>query len=208
MAQNNNWLLTLEPIKCKKKKARPTFRPGGPLESNGTGVPSRQNGLSVVPEVKSNQAAEKVMATKTVGVTSFIDSEGVQSMPRGRRPKTVKTPGRLERCENIRQRILSLTSDLVEDGFGTVLLPPAPVKTICEPLLDPKTGGWIAHVEEPLGTYIQRVSVVDNCSQRPPFDHVEDPIYRRLIKDFIKGAAMPESKVAALSKGKSGRKAE
>jgi len=28
---------------------------------------------------------------------------------------------------------------------------------------------------------------------------VTDPIYRRLIRDFIDGAAMPESKIAALS---------
>lgn len=129
-------------------------------------------------------------------------------MPRGRRPKVVKAPNRVERCENIRQRILSLTNDLVEDGFGAVLIPKTPVKPISNPVQDPKTGGWIAHVEEPLGTYIQRVSVADNFSQRPPFDHVEDPIYRRLIRDFVEGAAMPESKVAALSRGKSGRRAE
>lgn len=40
---------------------------------------------------------------------------------------------------------------------------------------------------------------MDNFSQRPPFDHVNDPIYRRLIRDFIHpGAVMPEAKVAAL----------
>ena len=129
-------------------------------------------------------------------------------MARGRRAKVVKAPNRLDRCENIRQRILSLTSDLVDAGFGSVLAPPKPVKPISNPIQDPKTGGWIAHVEETLGTYIQRVSVSENFSQRPPFDHVEDPIYRRLIRDFLQGAAMPESKVAALSSGKSGRKAE
>jgi len=50
-----------------------------------------------------------------------------------------------------------------------------------------------------LGTYIQRVSIVGNFSQRPPFDHIIDPIYRRLIRDFIAGAVMPEVKVAVLS---------
>lgn len=147
------------------------------------------------------------MGTKSVYVVDD-DSQGVTLMPRGRRPKAIKAPNRFERCENIRQRILSLTSDLVENGFGAVLTPPTPVKPISNPVQDPKTGGWIAHVEEPLGTYIQRVSVADNFSQRPPFDHVEDPIYRRLIRDFLQGAAMPESKVAALSSGKSGRRAE
>ena len=50
-----------------------------------------------------------------------------------------------------------------------------------------------------LGTYIQRVSIVGNFSQRPPFDHIVAPIYRRLIRDFIAGAVMPEAKVAVLS---------
>jgi len=146
------------------------------------------------------------MATKSVYVLDEL--EGAKPVPRGRRPKATKAPNRLERCENIRQRILSLATDLVEAGFGSVLVPQKPVKTISNPVQDPKTGGWIAHVEEPLGTYIQRVSVADNFSQRPPFDHVEDPIYRRLIRDFLQKAAMPESKVAALSSGKSGRRAE
>src|SRR5262249_45517630 len=44
-------------------------------------------------------------------------------------------------------------------------------------------------------------------SQRPPFDHVTDPIYKRLIRDFIDGAVMPESKVAALARSKPDRKA-
>jgi hypothetical protein len=50
-----------------------------------------------------------------------------------------------------------------------------------------------------LGTYIQRVSIIGNFSQRPPFDHIVDPIYRRLIRDFLAGAVMPEAKVAVLS---------
>ena len=57
----------------------------------------------------------------------------------------------------------------------------------------------IGHVEEALGTYVQRVGIADNYQQRPPFDHMTDPIYRRLIRDFIDGATMPEAKVAALS---------
>ena len=32
------------------------------------------------------------------------------------------------------------------------------------------------------------------------FEHVADPIYRRLIRDFINGAVMPESKVAVLNR--------
>jgi hypothetical protein len=55
---------------------------------------------------------------------------------------------------------------------------------------------------------LQRVSVVDNFSQRPPFDHVKDPIYRRLIRDFILGAAMPEAKVAVLSRTAKDRRTE
>ena len=148
------------------------------------------------------------MKIDSADVITSIELSEVPAMPRGRRPKPLKPPNRLERCENMRQRILTLTDDLIADGFGSVLAPPATVKTISEPIHDPKTNGWIAHVEEPLGTYIQRVSVAENFSQRPPFDHVEDPIYRRLIRDFVQGAAMPESKVSALSKGKVSRKAE
>ena len=148
------------------------------------------------------------MSANFVDALTVKQINEVSVMPRGRRPKTVKAPNRLERCENIRQRILTLAADLVADGFGSLLPPPLPVGAISQPIHDPKTDGWIAHVEEALGTYIQRVSVAENFSQRPPFDHVEDPIYRRLIRDFLLGAAMPESKVAALSPGKGGRKAE
>ena len=79
--------------------------------------------------------------------------------------------------------------------------PPGPAELIAAPVKDPKTGGWVGHVEESLGRYILRVSVDQNFSQRPPFDHVTDPIYKRLIRDFIEGAVMPEAKVAALGRG-------
>lgn len=130
-------------------------------------------------------------------------------MVRGRRPKVaVKSVSRSDRSENVRKQLLSLSADLMDDGFAALLPPPQPIKTVSAPVHDPKTEGWIGHVEEPLGSYIQRVSVVDNFSQRPPFDHVNDPIYRRLIKDFLHGAAMPESKVACLSQGAKNGKAE
>lgn len=130
-------------------------------------------------------------------------------MPAGRRTKLVKPPSRVERSENLRQRIVGLTQDLIDGGFGAMLVPPGAIELLAEPVLDPKTGGWIGHVQEPLGAYVQRVSVTDNFSQRPPFDHVNDPIYRRLIRDFISpGATMPEAKVAALRPSGQSRKAE
>jgi len=138
-----------------------------------------------------------------------LSIEGATAMPRGRRPKIVsKAPSRLERSESVRKQVLSLADDLMDDGYGALLPPPDPIKTVAKPVHDPKTDGWIGHVQEPLGTYIQRVSVVDNFSQRPPFDHVTDPIYRRLIKDFLHRAEMPESKVACLSKNDKDAKAE
>jgi hypothetical protein len=149
---------------------------------------------------------EYIMATATQITENQLT--GGTTMPRGRRPKLAKAPNRLERSENLRQQILSLVTDLVDDGYGALLPPPDPIMSIAPPVQDPKTGGWIGHVEEPLGKYIQRVSVVDNFSQRPPFDHVNDPIYRRLIRDFLSGAAMPESKVAALSRNAKSGKAE
>ncbi len=130
------------------------------------------------------------------------------TMPRGRRASAVKvkTPTRLERMQKAQQQMIKLRDELVADGFGGALKPPGTLKVIAQPLHDPKTGGMVAHIEEPLAMYIQRVSVVDNFSQRPPFEHVADPIYRRLIRDFITGAVMPESKVAVLSRTAEGSK--
>jgi len=51
-----------------------------------------------------------------------------------------------------------------------------------------KTTARIGHAEETLAVYLQRTSIKDNLSQRPPFDHIADPIYRRLMRDFIQGA--------------------
>jgi len=58
----------------------------------------------------------------------------------------------------------------------------------------------IAQAEEPLGTYLQRVSAVGNESQRQPFDQMVDPIYMRMIRDILGGALLPEAKVAVLSR--------
>src|SRR5207249_8338639 len=136
------------------------------------------------------------MARTTVMVPGATEET---TLPRGRRPKRGKATAKLERLERHRERILTLGQDLLAEGFGAQLHPPGPIRLTAEAIRDPKTGGWIGHVEEPLGTYIQRVSIVGNFSQRPPFDHVMDPIYRRLIRDFIEGAVMPEAKVAVLS---------
>ncbi|MPZ76630.1 MAG: hypothetical protein GEU77_08895 [Deltaproteobacteria bacterium] len=93
-----------------------------------------------------------------------------------------------------------MPEELIQAGFAALITPPGAVELTEKPDEDSKTGGFIGKAKEPLGIYIQRVSVVDNFSQRPPFDHLNDSIYRRLIRDFIDGAAMPESKVAALSR--------
>lgn len=129
-------------------------------------------------------------------------------MPAGRRPKPLKAPTKLERAERLREQIVGLAEALMNDGYGALLKPPSAAQLITDAIQDPKTRGWIGHVEEPLGIYIQRVNVNENFSQRPPFDHVTDSIYKRLIRDFIEGAVMPESKVAALSRSSSDRKAQ
>ena len=137
-----------------------------------------------------------VMAHATVMVPGATEET---ALPRGKRPKRGKAPTKLERLEKLRERILTLGRDLLAEGFSAQVPPPGPIRLTAEAIRDPKTGGWIGHVEEPLGTYIQRVSIVGNVSQRPPFDHIVAPIYRRLIRDFIAGAVMPEAKVAVLS---------
>src|SRR5438034_7783619 len=118
-------------------------------------------------------------------------SEAERKMVRGRKVK-VKPLSRVDRIERLRARLLELKNDLLSSGFGNVMKPPLSPQLIETPDRDPRTGGLIGKVKEPLATYLQRVSVEGNFSQRPPFDHVMDPIYRRLIRDFIGGAAMPE----------------
>lgn len=143
------------------------------------------------------------------GIEESEVPEGKRKMPRGRPPKNAyKAPNRVERQELLRARIVNIKDELEKSGFGGLLTPPSAIKPIAEPLPDRRTHGLIAHVEEPLAIYIQRVSVQDNFAQRQPFDHLKDPIYRRLIRDFIDGAAMPEAKVAALGTGATGARAQ
>lgn len=143
------------------------------------------------------------------GIADSDAPEGKKKMPRGRPPKNAyKAPNRVERQELLRARIVNIKDELERAGFGGLLTPPPAIKPIAEPLPDRRTHGLIAHVEEPLAIYIQRVSVQDNFAQRQPFDHLKDPIYMRLIRDFIDGAAMPEAKVAALGTGATGARAQ
>ncbi len=139
-------------------------------------------------------------------VQSVAIRKEVRQVVKGRRPKAVVAPTRKDRSDAVRTKLLNLLTDLKSGGFAACLPPPEVVKLINDPVHDPKRG-WIGHVEEPLGIFLQRVSVESNLIQRPPFDHAIDPIYRRLIRDFIAGAAMPESKIAALRKAE-GLKAE
>ena len=106
---------------------------------------------------------------------------------------------RPERTRKLHEVVSNLLQELQAAGFIAVAARPRRVTPIGPEVEDPKTQGKIGHVREQLGSYIQRLSVQDNFFQRPPFDHLTDPIYRRLIRDFIDGAAMPESKIAALS---------
>jgi hypothetical protein len=134
----------------------------------------------------------EVEVTKTVEV--------IKSKRTLARRKKISPPKRSARLAKLRSRLSKLPEELIQAGFGTLLPPPGAVRLTEKPDEDSKTGGLIGKAKEPLGIYIQRVSVVDNFSQRPPFDHLNDSIYRRLIRDFIDGAAMPESKVAALNR--------
>lgn len=118
---------------------------------------------------------------------------------RGRsRSRQAKKPTKLERARKLHEAVTTLVQQLKRDEFAILQSRPGPVAIIGPEIDDPKTDGRIGHVREPLGIYIQRLSVKDNFFQRPPFDHLTDPIYRRLIRDFIEGAAMPESKIAAI----------
>jgi hypothetical protein len=142
-------------------------------------------------------------ATLTIDSTEFVPE--VISMPRGRRPKAPAAPKKYERQEALKARIVALPSELRSLGFKLFQGQPGPIHPIAPEVVDGKIGAKIAHVEEPLGIYLQRTSVKENVSQRPPFDHIRDPIYRRLMRDFLQGAQMPEAKVAALRRSDIGK---
>lgn len=121
-----------------------------------------------------------------------------KKMPRGRRPKATPPPKKFERQEALKNRIVALSEELATLTFADLLTPLVPIIPVAPEVVDDKTKAKIAHAEEPLAVYLQRTSIKDNLSQRPPFDHLADPIYRRLMRDFIQGAQMPEVKIAAL----------
>lgn len=127
-----------------------------------------------------------------------IDKQEKNKMPRGRRPKAAPAPKKFERQEALKNRIVGLSEELGKLGFTDLLIPLVPIKPVAPEVTDEKTSAQIGHVEETLAVYLQRTSIKDNLSQRPPFDHIADPIYRRLMRDFIQGAQMPEVKIAAL----------
>ncbi|HWH79671.1 MAG TPA: hypothetical protein VNT76_19965, partial [Candidatus Binatus sp.] len=112
--------------------------------------------------------------------------------------RQARKPTKLERARKLHDALTTLVQDLKNGDFAAMSRRPGPVTIFGPEIDDYKTDGKIGHVVEPLGIYIQRLSVKDNFFQRPPFDHMTDPIYRRLIRDFIEGAAMPESKIAAI----------
>jgi len=150
--------------------------------------------MSTLATETDDQGIELPAAGDAVGGAGVMEKE---TKMRGRKPKP-KAPTKVERQEILRQRIIGLTDELEAAGFGSSLKMPIPVKPVAPEIPDPKTEGFIGHIEEDLGSYIQRVSIVENFYQRQPFDHMKDKIYRRLIRDFIDGATMPEAKVAAM----------
>ena len=152
---------------------------------------------------------EEQQTTGYIHHTTNAEMGSRRKMSRGRASKTVvKAPNRVERQELLRKRIMNIKDELENAGFGALLVPPSAITPIADAVPDLKTKGLIAHVEEPLGTYIQRVSVHENFAQRQPFDHLKDPIYMRLIRDFIECAAMPEAKIAALTAAPGGGRVE
>ncbi|MDO8435036.1 MAG: hypothetical protein Q7S58_21790 [Candidatus Binatus sp.] len=143
---------------------------------------------------------------ETTGLAAMAPTAERRPKARRRKVEKIKPPTKEERSTLLRTRLCGLTEELIANGFGAILKPPPPIKLIeLEPDIDPKKGAFIGKVKEPLAYYLQRVSVVDNLSQRPPFDHLNDSIYRRLIRDFIEGAVIPESKVAALLRSTNGK---
>lgn len=168
------------------------------LGQKGRRTMSAGAGSAVAERVEAQTVAVEIQNVPVVPVPPPVES--VSPTPR-LGPVKVKTPNRVERQENLRKRITGLVMELRIAGLDGYLRVPGAINPIAPALPDLKTRGMIAHAEEALGSYIQRVSIMDNFAQRQPFDHLRDPIYMRLIRDFIEGAAMPESKVGALGAG-------
>src|SRR3954470_11639966 len=83
---------------------------------------------------------------------------------RGRKLKVVK-PRKSDRVDRLRERIVGLPEELRSSGFGDLLEKDEVIRLMEEePDDDPKTGGFIGKVKEPLATYIQRVSITENYS--------------------------------------------
>ncbi len=128
----------------------------------------------------------------------------MQMMPKkertmaGRRPKATPAPNKFDRQKLLKDKMETLAADLEEAGLGDLLADLTPIKIIAKEVEDRKTKAKIAHVEEPLSVYIRRTTLTGNESQRAPFDHLNDAIYRRLMRDFVQGAQMPEARVAAV----------
>jgi hypothetical protein len=119
-------------------------------------------------------------------------------MPAGRKAR-VRRSGRLERLLTLRDRLVHVVDELRAAG---VVLPELKPIELTEPAadVDPKTKAMIGKVKESIGEYIQRASIVENQSQRPGFDHLAEPVYRRLMWDLTyHNALLPEAKVAVLS---------
>ena len=87
--------------------------------------------------------------------------------PRGRKPKVLHTT-RIARLERVSNRLLGLVEELKSRGFQEDLTVPGSIPLVEEPEQDPKTGGYIGKVKEPLAVYIQRVSISDNFSRDHP----------------------------------------
>src|SRR5664279_2915314 len=100
--------------------------------------------------------------------------EKEKRMPRGRRQKAPPAPKKFERQEALKNRIVGLSEELRIAGFADLLTELVPIKPVAPEVVDQKTTANIGHVEETLAVYLQRTSIKDNLSQRPPFDHIAD----------------------------------
>jgi len=145
--------------------------------------------------------ATLVIEADDVMATTHYQPKREKSMPPGKRPKVAPHSNRFDRQKLLKEKMTDLEADLRAAGLGDLMGEIKPVRPIAKELIDRKTGAKIFHVEEPLSVYVRRTTLTGNKSQRAPFDHLNDPIYRRLMRDFVQGALMPEARVAAVKDG-------
>lgn len=111
------------------------------------------------------------------------------------RPKKLKTEERV----NLVRDLLNDLLEIIGANLGQLNPPQEPAKSGAKAVVDARSGARVVHATVSTIDYLRLTAVANNLFQRPPFDHLQDPIYRRLIRAMLQLYLIPESKIAGFS---------